>query len=40
MHLFDDMCIVENVDEEGGPVPLARSGRACSSRTCSTASSR
>ena len=40
MHLFDDMCIVENVDEDGDPVPLARWGRACSSRTSSTVCSR
>ena len=38
MHLFDDMCIVENVDDDEAPFPLARSGRACSSRTSSTVS--
>jgi phenylacetate-coenzyme A ligase PaaK-like adenylate-forming protein len=26
MHLFDDMCIVENVDEEGRPVPAGEVG--------------
>lgn len=26
MHLFDDMCIVENVDEEGDPVPPGEVG--------------
>jgi phenylacetate-CoA ligase len=26
MHLFDDMCIVENVDEHGGPVPAGEVG--------------
>ena len=26
MHLFDDMCIVENVDEEGRPVPAGEPG--------------
>ena len=26
MHLFDDMCIVENVDEEGRPVPDGETG--------------
>ena len=26
MHLFDDMCIVENVDEDGAPVPAGEIG--------------
>lgn len=26
MHLFDDMCIVENVDEDGDPVPIGETG--------------
>jgi phenylacetate-coenzyme A ligase PaaK-like adenylate-forming protein len=26
MHLFDDMCIVENVDEDGDPVPPGEAG--------------
>ncbi len=26
MHLFDDMCIVENVDEDGAPVPPGEVG--------------
>ena len=26
MHLFDDMCIVENVDEHGDPVPVGETG--------------
>jgi phenylacetate-coenzyme A ligase PaaK-like adenylate-forming protein len=26
MHVFDDMCIVENVDEEGRPVPVGETG--------------
>lgn len=26
MHLFDDMCVVENVDEEGRPVPTGETG--------------
>ncbi len=26
MHLFDDMCIVENVDEDGDPVPVGETG--------------
>jgi phenylacetate-CoA ligase len=26
MHLFDDMCIVENVDQDGDPVPVGETG--------------
>ncbi len=26
MHLFDDMCIVENVDDDGDPVPVGETG--------------
>ena len=37
MHLIDDMCIVENVDEEGAPVRPGESGLGCSLPTCSTA---
>jgi phenylacetate-CoA ligase len=37
MHLFDDMCIVENVDEEGRPVPAGEVGSRLLVTNCSTA---
>ena len=40
IHLFDDASVVENVDEDNRPVPAGEPGRACSSRTCTTSSSR
>ena len=29
MHLFDDMCIVENVDDDGRPLPPGEIGARC-----------